>query len=35
MSSANVRSLLHQHDGPLTRELVLEPGGFGLGHMPA
>ncbi len=28
-------SLLHQEDGPLTRELMLRPGGFGLGQVPA
>lgn len=27
-------SILRRHDGPLTRELVLEPGGFGLGRVP-
>ena len=27
--------LLHQQDGPLTRDLLLNPGGFGLGHVPA
>ncbi len=27
-------SLLRQHNGPLTRELLLEPGGFGLGKVP-
>ncbi|MEZ6070053.1 MAG: molybdopterin-dependent oxidoreductase [Pirellulales bacterium] len=26
---------LHAHDGPLTRELLLEPGRFGLGMVPA
>jgi assimilatory nitrate reductase catalytic subunit len=30
-----IGSLLHQHDGPLTRELLLRPGGFGLGQVPA
>ena len=30
-----VSSLLHQTEGPLTRELLLEPSGFGLGQMPA
>jgi assimilatory nitrate reductase catalytic subunit len=29
------RSLLHQKQGPLTKELVREPGGFGLGQLPA
>jgi len=28
-------SLLHQRDGRLTRELVQEPGGFGLGQVPS
>ncbi len=28
-------SLLHRTDGPLTRELLLEPSGFGLGQMPS
>ncbi len=28
------RELLHQRTGPLTRELLLEPGQFGLGHVP-
>ncbi len=28
-------SLLRQQTGPLTRELLLEPGGFGLGKVPA
>jgi anaerobic selenocysteine-containing dehydrogenase len=27
--------LLHAKDGPLTRELLLEPGQFGLGRVPA
>jgi anaerobic selenocysteine-containing dehydrogenase len=30
-----VRDLLHQRTGPLTRELLLEPGEFGLGKVPA
>src|SRR6187402_2659776 len=30
-----VRGLLHQRDGRLTRELLLNPGGFGLGKLPA
>jgi assimilatory nitrate reductase catalytic subunit len=29
------RGLLHQHDGPLTADLLLNPGGFGLGQVPA
>jgi assimilatory nitrate reductase catalytic subunit len=28
------RQLLHQQDGPLTRQLVRKPGGFGLGQVP-
>ncbi|MDB5335842.1 MAG: narB 2 [Planctomycetaceae bacterium] len=28
-------SLLHQTDGPFTRELLLEPSGFGLGQLPS
>lgn len=28
-------AILRRHDGPLTRELVREPGGFGLGQVPA
>ncbi len=27
--------LLHRRHGPLTRDLVREPGGFGLGQVPA
>jgi assimilatory nitrate reductase catalytic subunit len=30
-----IGSLLYRHDGPLTRELLLQPGGFGLGQVPA
>jgi anaerobic selenocysteine-containing dehydrogenase len=30
-----LRSFFKQHDGPLTRDLVLEPGQFGLGKVPA
>jgi assimilatory nitrate reductase catalytic subunit len=29
-----LRSLLHRRDGPLTRQLLLSPGGFGLGKVP-
>lgn len=29
-----LKSLIHQRTGPLTRELLLEPGGFGLGKVP-
>lgn len=28
-------AFMHQRDGHLTRDLLLEPGGFGLGHVPA
>jgi anaerobic selenocysteine-containing dehydrogenase len=31
---STIGSLLHQEDGPLTRELLLRPGGFGLGQVP-
>jgi assimilatory nitrate reductase catalytic subunit len=30
-----LESLLRQEDGPLTRDLILNPGGFGLGQVPA
>lgn len=30
-----LKSLLKQHTGPLTRDLVLEPGSFGLGRVPS
>jgi assimilatory nitrate reductase catalytic subunit len=30
-----IEALVRQHDGPLTRELVLEPGRFDLGRVPA
>jgi assimilatory nitrate reductase catalytic subunit len=30
-----VRNLLYSRQGPLTRELLLEPGAFGLGSLPA
>ena len=33
-SLAPVASLLHAQDGPLTRQLLLEPGSFGLGSLP-
>ena len=26
-----LEGILRQHDGPLTRDLILNPGGFGLG----
>jgi anaerobic selenocysteine-containing dehydrogenase len=29
-----LRSPFKEHDGPLTRDLVLTPGQFGLGHVP-
>lgn len=31
----NLLNLIHQKDGPLTRELLRQPGGFGLGQVPA
>lgn len=31
----DVTSLLYNREGPLTRELLREPGGFGLGQVPA
>jgi assimilatory nitrate reductase catalytic subunit len=33
-TAALARQLLHQSDGPLTRQLVRTPGGFGLGQVP-
>lgn len=33
--SSKLPSFMHQRDGRLTRELLLEPGGFGLGKVPA
>ena len=30
-----VRRLIRQKDGPRTQDLVLHPGKFGLGHIPA
>ncbi|HXU70548.1 MAG TPA: nitrate reductase [Polyangia bacterium] len=33
--SALLKKLLRAHEGPLTRELTLEPGRFGLGRVPA
>ena len=30
-----LETLLKQHTGPLTRDLVLEPGSFGLGKIPS
>ena len=32
--STRANHLLRQWDGPLTRDLVLSPGEFGLGHVP-
>jgi assimilatory nitrate reductase catalytic subunit len=32
---SRAREVLRRHDGPLTRELGREPGGFGLGQVPA
>jgi anaerobic selenocysteine-containing dehydrogenase len=32
---ARAKELLHQRSGPLTQELVRDPGGFGLGQVPA
>ena len=32
---AKVEQLLHARSGPMTSELVLRPGDFGLGHVPA
>ena len=34
-ASETIRRLLHQRQGPLTRELLLQPGDFGLGKVPA
>lgn len=34
-AAGRAKSLLHQRDGALTRELVLSPGLFGLGKVPA
>jgi len=31
---SSLLDLIHQTDGPLTRELLLRPAGFGLGHIP-
>ena len=30
-----VKDLIHQRTGPLTRQLIQEPGGFGLGQIPS
>ena len=34
-SELNIASLFHQREGRLTRELLLQPGGAGLGMIPA
>ena len=34
MDPSNLGSLIHQKEGHLTRELLLSPGGFGLGKVP-
>ncbi len=34
-ASPHSKGWLTAHDGPLTRELLLEPGGFGLGRVPS
>jgi len=33
--AARIQQAMHAKDGPLTRELLLEPGQFGLGQVPA
>jgi len=33
-TSFPMTDLLHQHDGQFTREMLLSPGGFGLGMVP-
>ena len=35
VQSSRLPSFMYQRDGQLTRELLLEPGGFGLGQVPA
>jgi anaerobic selenocysteine-containing dehydrogenase len=35
VEESRLPSFMHQRDGHLTRELLLEPGGFGLGQVPA
>jgi anaerobic selenocysteine-containing dehydrogenase len=35
VQDSRLPAFMHQRDGHLTRELLLEPGGFGLGHVPA
>ena len=35
VQESRLPAFMHQRDGHLTRELLLEPGGFGLGHVPA
>lgn len=34
INGSNINSLIHQKEGHLTRELLLSPGGFGLGKVP-
>jgi anaerobic selenocysteine-containing dehydrogenase len=34
IQESRLPEFMHQRDGHLTRELLLEPGGFGLGHVP-
>lgn len=35
VQESRLPEFMHARDGQLTRELLLEPGGFGLGHVPA
>lgn len=35
MSHRKPKTLLREWDGPMTQDLVLKPGAFGLGHIPA
>ena len=35
VQESRLPTFMHQRDGHLTRELLLEPGGFGLGKVPA
>jgi len=35
VQESRLPAFMHQRDGQLTRELLLEPGGFGLGKVPA
>lgn len=34
IDQSKLSSLIHQKEGHLTRELLLSPGGFGLGKVP-